>query len=74
MEQRYVVILDFSTGTLNIIRLTDEEVEESDKYGDFEDFLVTLEGKYGFRLRDCQWMTTECLNVHRYEDGKEVTE
>lgn len=45
MEQRYVVILDFSTGTLNIIRLTDEEMEESDKYGDFEDFLVTLEGK-----------------------------
>ena len=25
-----------------------------------------------FRLKDCQWMTTENLKICRYEDGKEV--
>lgn len=73
MEPRYVIILDFCIGALNIIRLTDEEVKESERYDDFEDFLSTLEDKYGFRLNNCQWMTTENLNVYWYEDGQEVS-
>ena len=31
-----------------------------------------IKDKYGFRLKDCQWMTTETLQVYRYENGKEV--
>ena len=73
MEPRYVIILDFCIGALNIIRLTDGEVKESGKYDDFEEYLLTLEDKYGFRLNNCQWMTTENLNVYWYDNGQEVS-
>ncbi len=73
MEPRYVIILDFCISVLNIIRLTDEEVKESEQYNDFEEYLSTLENKYGFRLDNCQWMTTENLNVYWYENGQEVS-
>ena len=72
MEPRYVLILDFCIGCLNIIKLTDEELKESEKYDDFEDFLSTIEEKYEFRLSDCNWMVTENLSIYRYENGKEV--
>lgn len=72
MESKYVLILDFTIGCLNIIELTDEERRASEGYEDFSEFLATLEDKYGFRLKDCQWMTTETLQVYRYENGKEV--
>ena len=32
MEPKYVLILDFFVGCLNIIRLTDEELRESENY------------------------------------------
>ncbi len=73
MEPRYVIILDFCIGVLNIIRLTGEEVKESERYDDFEEYLSTLEDKYGFRLNNCQWMTTENLNVYWYDNGQEVS-
>ena len=73
MEPRYVIILDFCIGALNIIRLTDEEIKESEQYDDFEEYLSTLEDKYGFRLNNCQWMTTENLNVYWYDNGQEVS-
>lgn len=73
MEPRYVIILDFCIGALNIIRLTDGEVEESGKYDDFEEYLLTLEDKYGFKLNNCQWMITENLNVYWYNNGQEVS-
>ncbi len=72
MEPNYVIILDFCGGYLNIIKLTDEEKRKSEKYEDFESFLSTLEEKYGFRLKDCQWMTTETLKIYHYENGEEV--
>lgn len=72
MEPRYVLILDFCIGCLNIIKLTDEELRESENYEDFEDFLSTIEEKYEFRLSDCNWMVTENLSIFRYENGKEV--
>lgn len=71
MEPKYVLILDFCVGCLNVIKLTDEELRESENYEDFEDFLSTIE-KYGFRLNNCQWMVTENLSIYRYENGKEV--
>lgn len=73
METNYVIVLDFCGGYLNIIHLTEEEKKAADTYDDFEEFLCTLEDKYGFRLKDCQWMTTESLNIYRYEEGKEVS-
>lgn len=73
MDTNYVIILDFCGGYLNIIHLTEEEKKESEKYEDFESFLSTLEEKYDFRLSNCQWMTTESLQVYHYENGKEVS-
>ena len=72
MEPKYVIILDFCIGALNIIKLTEEELRESENHDYFESFLSTLEDKYGFRLDNCQWMTTEILNIYWYEDGREV--
>lgn len=72
MENNYLLILDYASGILNIIHLTAEEIKESENYDDFSDFLHTLEDKYEFRLKDCEWMTTENLQVYRYENGKEV--
>lgn len=72
MEPKYVIILDFCIGALNIIKLTEEELQESENYDDFESFLSTLEEKYGFNLNNYQWMTTENLNIYWYENGQEV--
>ena len=72
MEPKYVLMLNLCVGCLNIIKLTDEELKESEMYEDFEDFLSTIEEKYGFRLSNYQWMTTEELNICRYETGREV--
>ena len=60
MEPRYVVILNFNPldGEILKIRLTDEELAESEKYADFEEFLSTLEEKYEFDLSNSVWMTT----------------
>ncbi len=38
MGNKFVYILDFCLGCLNIIELTDEEQIESEQYDDFEDF------------------------------------
>ena len=73
MEPRYVLLLDYNSGNLTIIRLTDDELKTSERYDDFEDFLATLEDRYQFRLKDCNWMTTESLTIYRYKDGKEVS-
>lgn len=72
MDLKYVLILDFFVGCLNIIKLTDEELRESEEYEDFESFLSTIEERYGFRLNSCQWMVTDNLSIYRYENGKEV--
>ena len=76
MEPRYVIILDYNIGALNIIELTDEEIEESkneEKYNDFETFLATIGDKYGFNLNDCNWMVTESPNTYIYKNGMEVS-
>lgn len=73
MEPRYVLLLDYNSGNLTIIRLTDDELKASERYDDFEEFLATLEDRYQFRLKDCNWMTTESLTIYRYKDGKEVS-
>lgn len=72
MEPKYVIILDFCVGALNIIKLTGEELQESENYNDFEDFLLIIEERYGFKLNNCQWMTTETLNIYWYENGREI--
>ncbi len=72
MEINWIIILDYSYGGLIKIKLSDEERNAAYEYEDFEEFLVTIEKKYGFRLSDCNWMTLENLNETTYKNGKEV--
>lgn len=72
MGNKFVYILDFCLDCLNIIELTDEEQIESEQYDDFEDFLSTIEDKYGFKLSNCQWMVSDELKVYKYANGEEV--
>jgi len=66
MEANYIVILNFCTATVIKIRLSKQQIEESYKYEDFEEFLSTLENKYGFQVKNCCWMTCETLNEKSY--------
>ena len=52
--------------------ISDEEQIESEQYDDFEDFLSTIEDKYGFKLSNCQWMVSDELKVYKYANGEEV--
>lgn len=62
METNYIIILDYSIGEVIKIRLDRQQIEESERYDDFESYLSTLEDKYNFKLKDCLWMCTETYN------------
>jgi len=62
METNYIIILDYSIGEVIKIRLDRQQIEESERYDDFESYLSTLEDKYNFRLKDCLWICTETYN------------
>ena len=62
METNYISILDYSIGEVIKIKLDRQQIEESERYDDFESYLSTLEDKYNFRLKDCLWMCTETYN------------
>ena len=66
METNYIIILDYSAGEVIKIRLTKEQIKESEKYDDFETFLSTLEEEYDFRVKDCLWMCTESYQERSY--------
>ncbi|MEY8685214.1 hypothetical protein AB9N12_03405 [Bacteroides sp. AN502(2024)] len=66
METNYLILLDYSVGEIIKIRLTEQEKAESESYEDFEEFIRTLEKKYGFRLSDCSWMSCEVLSERSY--------
>lgn len=67
MEPRYVIICNFDpiSGEILKIRLTDEELAESAKYEDFEEYLSTLEEKYEFDLSNSVWMATDELSERK---------
>lgn len=66
METSYIIILDYSVSEVIKIKLTQEQIKESEEYDDFESFLSTLEDEYDFRLKDCIWMTTESYLERSY--------
>lgn len=65
-QTKFVLLLDYTGGTLIKIKLTEEEQEKYLEYEDFEDFLHTLENKYEFRLRDCEWMSVNEITEREY--------
>jgi hypothetical protein len=66
METNFVILLDYSSGEIIKIRLSDEEIQKSESYEDFEMFLSTIESKYNFRLKDSYWMSVEYLKERSY--------
>ena len=66
MKYNYLILLDYSTGEIIRIKLTEEQKRDSEKYDDFEEYLMTLEDGYGFRLLDCSWMAVEHLQETVY--------
>lgn len=66
MKYNYLIFLDYSTGEIIRIKLTEEQKRDSEKYDDFEEYLMTLEDGYGFRLLDCSWMAVERLQETVY--------
>lgn len=66
MEPRYIILMDFSTGELIKIRLTDEQLSASEEYDDFGEFISTLEDEYDFRLKDCLYMTSHIFTERSY--------
>ena len=66
MIMEYVVLLDYSDGEIIKIRLSEQETILADEAEDYEEFLRTLESKYGFRLDNCCWMSTTNLRERSY--------
>lgn len=66
MEPRYIILMDFSTGELIKIKLTEEELKASDEFETFDEFLDTLEEKYDFRVKNCLYMTCQTLSERHY--------
>lgn len=65
MEPRYLWLLNYAYGGCIVIKLTEEELAESEKYDDFGNFIRDiLEERYEFRLKDCCWMTSD---VYQYD-------
>ena len=67
MEQIFIVILNFNpqSGEILKIRLTDQELAESEKYEDMGTYLSTLEEKYEFDLSNSVWMATSELEERK---------
>lgn len=67
MEQRFIVVLNFDPqfGEILKIRLTDEELAESEKYEEMESYLSTLEEKYKFDLFNSVWLATNELTERK---------
>lgn len=66
METNYIIILDYSTAEVIEIKLTDEQKRKLDSLDDLESFLKTLEKEYGFRMKDCYWMSCDTLTTRKF--------
>lgn len=73
MRTGYITILDFTTSYITVIHLSEAEQKESDKYDSLEEYLYTLENKYGFRVSNSQFMYTESLDIECYENEYQVS-
>lgn len=58
----YLVILDYQSGRLLKIRLSEEDRRTASACKDASSFVKTLSYKYGFSFKDSYWMSTETLD------------
>lgn len=62
----YIIVMDYSTGSLIKIKLTEEEKKEFAATNDAEAFVDELSIKYGFRMQDSYWMSVDVLQEYNY--------
>ena len=62
----YIIVIDYSTGSLIKIKLTEKEKEEFAATDDAESFVDELSVKYGFRMQDSYWMSVDVLQEYNY--------
>ena len=67
-----VTIMDYSIGEVFVIKLTVEEQEAAAQYEYFDEFLRTIEDKYGFRTKACDYMSSEFIRVNCFKDNELV--
>lgn len=58
----YLVILDYESGRLLKIRLSEEDRRTASAFENAEAFVKSLSDKYGFSFKDSYWMSTETLD------------
>ena len=50
-----VILLNHNTGEVTVIHLTEEERQAMLDYDSVEDYLLSIEDKYGFKLMECSY-------------------
>lgn len=72
MKTGYISILDFSTGKVKIIHLTESENKRCMESDDPEEFLRTIQNKYRFSVNNSVWMGMDTPELQWYENGRKV--
>lgn len=63
-----VTVIDYSISEVFVIKLTVEEQEAAAQYEYFDEFLRTIEDKYGFQTKTCDYMSSEYIKVNCFKD------
>lgn len=62
----YLIVLEYITARVIIIKLTDEEKSHIADCRDMQDFVKSLGPKYAFSADDSSWMVSDELNLDEY--------
>lgn len=68
MEQipNYLIVLDFSEGTLIKIKLNEDEKQFASTRDNIEQFVSEMSEEYNFSMSNCQWMAADELQEFIY--------
>lgn len=70
-----VILLNHNTGEVTVIHLTDEERQTMLDYDSIEDFLLSIEDKYGFKLMECSYTySADDATIKSYGNEENETE
>ena len=81
MEYNYLILLDYSIGEIIRIKLTEEQKRDSEKYDDFEEYLMTwrmvTDSGFlivaGWRLNVCRRQSMDSDTVNKRNLIKQVS-
>lgn len=70
-----VILLNHNTGEVTVIHLTDEERQTMLNYDSVEDFLLSIEDKYGFKLMECSYTySADDATIKSYDNEENKAE